>query len=289
MNINYYYQFNDSSKNKIFDDIDPDIEEHLEEISNREIRVNYIENVKISPIVFNRSWNTFVTDINDVKSNSEKYGISEYFEQTMQYSMGSNYIVPTRFPHETCITDKTGFMRSFLMTLPYLYRDLKNFGKFMMPFLMTSVYDLNDNIKLYQITGVSRALLGHLYFPDIKVDYAISDKVNGKSRGDIYFNKIEDLCNHIQLKSNIEFDYVDIIIGKELQRGHAKMFGKMKDIYYIEGIEFNKNNKNFYDKILSKDIVWKTIYELIINSNLNEEKDYLKLLDNIISETEVLI
>jgi hypothetical protein len=244
----------------------------LTELSEDQINLNikYFSNINIPKKMSENSWKIFISDINTLKTKSKKNGRKEYFKESMEFSMiGSESLEYKIIPDDE-------FNRITLTKLVYLYRDLQKDGKYIFPIFMKSLPTKDKNIKTKQTSGLGKILISSRYFPNNNVDILISNRLS--QIGNINVENLQEFlkyfCNQFNIINNLQ-----VILQKYSDDGE----------YYVECMELESSESNFFDRTLESLELWEYIYNTVIDFEITNIKDYKILLDKIVLEGQKFI
>jgi hypothetical protein len=247
MKIRYYYR---------------DDSYQLTELSEDQIKVKvkYFPNINIPKKMSENSWKIFISDVNQLKIKSKKNGRKNYFKESIEFSM----INSESSDHKIIPDDE--FNRTMFTKLTYLYRDLQKDGKYIFPIFMKSLPSKDENIKTKQTSGLGKILISSRYFPQSKIDILISNPIDNSG-----VKNLQEFLKYFCNKSNIT-DILQVILQKYSDN----------DAYYIECMEIEDLESNFFDQTLESMELWEYIYNTVIDFEIINMKDYKILLDKIV-------
>lgn len=255
------------------------------------IDIEFYEDVLLNNKMIKDSWRIFIEDIFRLRYYANKYGVDECYKEYMKFTMVSDSNKTKKIStswgfHNSDLESPTYIKhpRTVYLKLPYLYRDIKRDGNLQFPIFIKSVYNTKNKIKLVQVGSNGKIVTLSRYFPDKKVDLFISKRKNQKLISS-KINTMDLFFDRWGKKINPENDIELIVIL-------GKYFNTDTDTdsdYFVYEMNIHKNEKNFYDKILENEEIWKYIYNTIINFELNNINDYKKLLDAIVLDTQSML
>lgn len=272
MNVKYYDQSND-----------------MIEIYNPSVQFEYFDKFKLTEQLSKNAWDTFVKDICDLKSNAEKIGIDEYYQETLEYSMfyeGSQRKIDTS--SDLHVIKKDILKRTYYLKLPYLYRDFKKNKKYDFPIFMKSFLKKNSTSLCAELfSGHGRVLIISNYFPNDEINIFISKKTDYHLIKSTNINGLDEFFNNLVQISDKDYSQTTF---------EVLLMQYDESEYYVTGMEYYVNNiidgfdkKNFWDNIMQSQKLWEYIYYTIINFELNSLNDYKSLLDTIVLGGQELI
>lgn len=291
------------------------------------LKFNYISNHTVSKNTIDIAWSNFIEQINWIVGGVEKFGKEEFFQKTMDLSIYSgeefkNQNISEKF-NRLSLYNYGGFIKNYIYNLPKLYRDFqiyKNFPIFMKPIVKPNESNLSVcSYGLTQTFGFDTVLINDMYFSNSPLDMVIGGSFLEQ---DTKLPTIEKLCEYIfeNLKLSSDEYSMNIVIDrnkdfelryqtsdprnnivrslftlteyKEMCSSGNPIILNVNRAHYIEKIQINKIEENYYETAMSKLYTWKNIFDIIIDFDIRSSKElepYKKLFDKIVTEGQKFI
>jgi hypothetical protein len=290
------------------------------------LKFNYISNHTVSKNTIDLAWLNFIEQINCVVHGVEEFGKEEFFQRTVDLSISlgeefENGNISEKF-NRLSLYNYGGFIKNYIYNLPKLYRDFeihKNFPIFMKPIVKPNESNLSaSSYGLAQTFGFDTVLINDMYFSNSPLDMVIGGSFLEQ---DAKLPTIEKLCDYIlqNLKLSSDEYSMNIVIDRNIDfelryqtseprntvhnlftlKEYKEMCSSGNPIilnvnraHYIEKIEINKIEENYYENAMSKLYTWRNIFDIIIDFDIRSSEEselYKKLFDKIVTEGQKFI